>query len=176
MNTNKKIMKSVINKTPNIERITQLTIAALLYIFTLILVFPSYMQKINIPQVGEVVKEPLIVKHTIKYQNKEETDRLINYSKANIRPIFEMPMIIRERTISNIGEVFSFINESSANYINATNDINDISNYISMDEMYNEFSKKFNLNVNKVEQDFFAYFVGSDCQHVAKEIPNKIIV
>ena len=149
MNTNKKIMKSVINKTPNIERITQLTIAALLYIFTLILVFPSYMQKINIPQVGEVVKEPLIVKHTIKYQNKEETDRLINYSKANIRPIFEMPMIIRERTISNIGEVFSFINESSANYINATNDINDISNYISMDEMYNEFSKKFNLNVNK---------------------------
>ena len=142
MNTNKKIMKSVINKTPNIERIIQLIIASLLYIFTLVLVFPSYMQKITIPPVGEVVKEPLIVKHTIKYQNKEETDKLVNYSKANIRPIFEMPMIIRENTISRIGEVFSFIRESSEIYISITNDI-------SIDEIYNEFVGKYNLSVSK---------------------------
>ena len=142
MNTNKKIMKSVINKTPNIERIIQLIIASLLYIFTLVLVFPSYMQKITIPPVGEVVKEPLIVKHTIKYQNKEETDKLVNYSKANIRPIFEMPMIIRENTISRIVEVFSFIRESSEIYISITNDI-------SIDEIYNEFVGKYNLSVSK---------------------------
>ena len=52
MNTNKKIMKSVINKTPNIERISQLLIAIVLYAFTLVLVFPSYMQKITIPPIG----------------------------------------------------------------------------------------------------------------------------
>lgn len=142
MNTNKKIMKSVINKTPNIERISQLLIAAILYILTIVLVFPSYMQKITIPPVGEVVKEPLIIKHTIKYKNKAETDKLINYSKANIRPIFEMPTFIQENAISKIGEVFSFIRESSENYINITNDI-------SIDEIYNEFVNNYNLSISK---------------------------
>ena len=103
MNTNKKIMKSVINKTPNIERISQLLIAIVLYAFTLVLVFPSYMQKITIPPIGETVEESLILKRTIKYKNREETDKLINYSKANIRPIFDMPAEIKENTISKIG-------------------------------------------------------------------------
>lgn len=146
MNTNKKIMKSVINKTPNIERISQLLIAAILYILTIALVFPSYMQKITIPPVGETVKEPLIVKRTIKYKNKEETDKLINYSKANIRPIFEMPATIKDNTISKIGEVFSFIKESSENYKNITNDI-------YMDEIYGRFNNRFsnyNLLINKL--------------------------
>ena len=98
MNTNKKIMKSVINKTPNIERISQLLIAIVLYAFTLVLVFPSYMQKITIPPIGETVEESLILKRTIKYKNREETDKLINYSKANIRPIFDMPAEIKENT------------------------------------------------------------------------------
>ena len=149
MNTNKKIMKSVINKTPNVEKITQLIIATLLYIFTLVLIFPTYTQNITVPAIGEIVEEPLILKRTVKYENREETDKLINYSKANIRPIFEMPTIIRENTMSKIGEAFSFIKESSENYINLTNESSDISNFISMDEMYNEFSKKFNLTINK---------------------------
>ena len=106
MNTNKKIMKSVINKTPNIERISQLLIAVVLYAFTLVLVFPSYMQKITIPPIGETVEESLILKRTIKYKNREETDKLINYSKANIRPIFDMPAEIKENTISNDKEEY----------------------------------------------------------------------
>ena len=147
MNTNKKIMKSVINKTPNIEKITQLIIAALLYILTLVLIFPSYTQNITIPAIGEIVNEPLKLKRTVRYENREETEKLINYSKANIRPIFEMPMNIREDAISNIGKVFSFIRESSEKY-NANN-TDEVSNYISMDEIYNEFSEKFNLSINK---------------------------
>ena len=147
MNTNKKIMKSVINKTPNVEKITQLIIAALLYIFTLFLVFPTYTQNITIPAIGEIIDKPLILKRTVRYENREETDKLINYSKANIRPIFEMPTIIMERTISNIGEVFSFINESSERY--AENENNDVSNSLSMDEIYNEFSGKYNLSIGK---------------------------
>ena len=50
MNTNKKIVKSVLNKTPNVERFFQLSIAVLLYVFTLFLVFPTYIQKVNINQ------------------------------------------------------------------------------------------------------------------------------
>lgn len=142
MNTNKKIMKSVINKTPNIERISQLLIAAILYILTIVLVFPSYMQKTTIPPVGEVAKEPFIPKRTIKYKNKEETDKLINYSKANIRPIFDMPTVVKDNTISNIGEVFSFIKEASENYINLTNDT-------TMDDIYNEFASNYNLSISK---------------------------
>ena len=140
MNTNKKIMKSVINKTPNIERISQLLIAVVLYAFTLVLVFPSYMQKITIPPIGETVEESLILKRTIKYKNREETDKLINYSKANIRPIFDMPAEIKENTISKIGEVFSFMRNSYEN---------SISNDILIDDIYNEFSSNYNLSINK---------------------------
>ena len=140
MNTNKKIMKSVINKTPNIERISQLLIAIVLYAFTLVLVFPSYMQKITIPPIGETVEESLILKRTIKYKNREETDKLINYSKANIRPIFDMPAEINENTISKIGEVFSFMRNSYEN---------SLSNDILIDDIYNEFSSNYNLSINK---------------------------
>ena len=140
MNTNKKIMKSVINKTPNIERISQLLIAVVLYAFTLVLVFPSYMQKITIPPIGETVEESLILKRTIKYKNREETDKLINYSKANIRPIFDMPAEIKENTISKIGEVFSFMRNSYEN---------SVSNDILIDDIYNEFSSNYNLSINK---------------------------
>lgn len=140
MNTNKKIMKSVINKTPNIERISQLLIAIVLYAFTLVLVFPSYMQKITIPPIGETVEESLILKRTIKYKNREETEKLINYSKANIRPIFDMPAEIKENTISKIGEVFSFMRNSYEN---------SLSNDILIDDIYNEFSSNYNLSINK---------------------------
>lgn len=140
MNTNKKIMKSVINKTPNIERISQLLIAIVLYAFTLVLVFPSYMQKITIPPIGETVEESLILKRTIKYKNREETDKLINYSKANISPIFDMPAEIKENTISKIGEVFSFMRNSYEN---------SLSNDILIDDIYNEFSSNYNLSINK---------------------------
>lgn len=140
MNTNKKIMKSVINKTPNIERISQLLIAVILYAFTLVLVFPSYMQKITIPPIGETVEESLILKRTIKYKNREETDKLINYSKANIRPIFDMPAEIKENTISKIGEVFSFMRNFYEN---------SLSNDILIDDIYNEFSSNYNLSINK---------------------------
>lgn len=140
MNTNKKIMKSVINKTPNIERISQLLIAVVLYAFTLVLVFPSYMQKITIPPIGETVEESLILKRTIKYKNREETDKLINYSKANIRPIFDMPAEIKENTISKIGEVFLFMRNSYEN---------SVSNDILIDDIYNEFSSNYNLSINK---------------------------
>lgn len=140
MNTNKKIMKSVINKTPNIERISQLLIAVVLYAFTLVLVFPSYMQKITIPSIGETVEESLILKRTIKYKNREETEKLINYSKANIRPIFDMPAEIKENTISKIGEVFSFMRNSYEN---------SVSNDILIDDIYNEFSSNYNLSINK---------------------------
>ena len=140
MNTNKKIMKSVINKTPNIERISQLLLAIVLYAFTLVLVFPSYMQKITIPPIGETVEESLILKRTIKYKNREETDKLINYSKANIRPIFDMPAEIKENTISKIGEVFSFMRNSYEN---------SVSNDILIDDIYNEFSSNYNLSINK---------------------------
>lgn len=140
MNTNKKIMKSVINKTPNIERISQLLIAIVLYAFTLVLVFPSYMQKITIPPIGETVEESLILKRTIKYKNREETDKLINYSKANIRPIFDMPAEIKENTISKIGEAFSFMRNSYEN---------SLSNDILIDDIYNEFSSNYNLSINK---------------------------
>ena len=140
MNTNKKIMKAVINKTPNIERISQLLIAIVLYAFTLVLVFPSYMQKITIPPIGETVEESLILKRTIKYKNREETDKLINYSKANIRPIFDMPAEIKENTISKIGEVFSFMRNSYEN---------SLSNDILIDDIYNEFSSNYNLSINK---------------------------
>ena len=140
MNTNKKIMKSVINKTPNIERISQVLIAIVLYAFTLVLVFPSYMQKITIPPIGETVEESLILKRTIKYKNREETDKLINYSKANIRPIFDMPAEIKENTISKIGEVFSFMRNSYEN---------SLSNDILIDDIYNEFSSNYNLSINK---------------------------
>ena len=140
MNTNKKIIKSVINKTPNIERISQVLIAIVLYAFTLVLVFPSYMQKITIPPIGETVEESLILKRTIKYKNREETDKLINYSKANIRPIFDMPAEIKENTISKIGEVFSFMRNSYEN---------SLSNDILIDDIYNEFSSNYNLSINK---------------------------
>ena len=106
MNTNKKIIKSIINKTLNMERVFQLLIALILYVVTLLFVFPNYMQKITIPAIGETVKEPLIAKSNIKYKNIEETQRLIEYLQANVRPIFEMPENIQKESLSKVSNMF----------------------------------------------------------------------
>ena len=136
MNTNKKIMKSVINKTPNIERIFQLIIAILLYIFTLFLVFPTYMQKADIPSVGDIVKEPLIVKRNVRYENKEETEKLVYYAQSAIAPIFDMPKDIEYETISKISNMFSFMRIS-------------YDNKVPIEEMYSQFLLLYNEPINK---------------------------
>lgn len=136
MNTNKKIMKSVLNKTPNIEKFFQLSIAVLLYIATLFLVFPSYMQKVNIPNVGEIVTEPFIVKQNVKYENKEETDKLLYYTEATISPVFDMPKSIEYEAVSKISNMFSFMRISH-------------DNNIPIDEMYNQFLLIYDEPINK---------------------------
>ena len=136
MNTNKKIIKSVINKTPNIQRVFQLIIAAVLYIFTLFLLFPTYMQKPNIPAVGDIVKEPLIVKRNVRYENKDETQKLEYYAKASASPIFDMPAKIEYETVSKISNVFSFMRISYDNNMN-------------IDDMYSQFLKQYNEPINK---------------------------
>ena len=136
MNTNKKIMKSVINKTPNIERVMQLIIAVFLYIFTLFLVFPTYMQRVNIPAVGDIVKEPLIVKRNVRYENKPETQKLVYYGKSAVAPIFDMPKNIEYETISKISNIFSFMRIS-------------YDNNIPIDEIYNQFLLLYNEPINK---------------------------
>lgn len=136
MNTNKKIIKSIINKTLNMERIFQLLIALILYIITLLLVFPNYMQKITIPSIGETVKEPLIAKNNIKYKNIEETQRLIAYLQANVRPIFEMPESIEKESLSKVSNMFNFIKSFDTNNV-------------SFDEMYDAVISEYNLNINK---------------------------
>ena len=136
MNTNKKIIKSIINKTLNMERVFQLLIALILYIITLLLVFPNYMQKITIPSIGETVKEPLIAKSNIKYKNIEETQRLITYLQANVRPIFEMPESIQKESLSKVSNMFNFIGSFDTNNV-------------SFDEMYNAVISKYDLNINK---------------------------
>lgn len=136
MNTNKKIMKSVINKTPNIERVFQLVIAIFLYLFTLFLVFPTYMQKAAVPSVGDIVKEPLIVKRNVKYENKEETQKLVYYAQAAVAPIFDMPKNIEYETISKISNMFSFMRISH-------------DNNVSIDDMYNQFLALHNEPINK---------------------------
>ncbi|WP_300712000.1 HDIG domain-containing metalloprotein [uncultured Brachyspira sp.] len=136
MNTNKKIMKSVISKTPNIEYSMQLSIAVLIYIFTLFLVFPTYMQRVNIPDVGDIVKEPLIVKRNVRYENKEETQKLINYGKAAVAPIFDMPRNIEYETISKIRNIFAFMRMS-------------YNNEMPIDEIYDEFLILYNEPINK---------------------------
>ena len=136
MNTNKKIMKSVINKTPNIERILQAVIAVLMYAFTLFLVFPNYMQKANIPPVGNIVTEPLIIKRNVRYENKAETEKIIYYAKSTVAPIFDMPRNIEYETISKISNMFSFIRISH-------------DNNVPIEDMYNEFLAKYNEPINK---------------------------
>ncbi|WP_300365092.1 HDIG domain-containing metalloprotein [Brachyspira sp.] len=136
MNTNKKIMKSVMNKTPNIERAVQFGIAVLLYIFTLFLVFPNYVQRVNIPAVGDIVKEPLIVKRNVRYENRQETQKLIYYGKAAVAPIFDMPRNIEYETISKISNIFSFMRIS-------------YDNQIPIDEIYNQFLLLYNEPINK---------------------------
>ena len=136
MNTNKKIIKSIINKTLNMERIFQLLIALILYVITLLLVFPNYMQKITIPSIGETVKEPLIAKNNIKYKNIEETQRLITYLQANVRPIFEMPDSIEKESLSKVSNMFNFIRSFDTNKV-------------SFDEMYDSIISEYNLNINK---------------------------
>ena len=136
MNTNKKIIKSIINKTLNMERVFQLLIALILYIITLVLVFPTYMQKITIPSIGETVKEPLIAKSNIKYKNVEETQRLITYLQANVRPIFEMPESIQKESLLKVSNMFNFIGSFDTNNV-------------SLDEMYEAVTSKYNLNINK---------------------------
>ena len=136
MNTNKKIMKSVINKTPNIERIFQAVIAVLMYAFTLFLVFPNYMQKADIPPVGNIVTEPLIIKRNVRYENKAETDKIIYYAKSAVAPIFDMPKNIEYETISKISNMFSFIRISH-------------DNNVPIEDMYNEFLTKYNEPINK---------------------------
>ncbi|WP_297286686.1 HDIG domain-containing metalloprotein [uncultured Brachyspira sp.] len=136
MNTNKKIIKSIINKTLNMERVFQLLIALILYIITLVLVFPTYMQKITIPSIGETVKEPLIAKSNIKYKNVEETQRLITYLQANVRPIFEMPESIQKESLLKVSNMFNFIGSFDTNNV-------------SLDEMYEAITSKYSLNINK---------------------------
>ena len=136
MNTNKKIMKSVINKTPNIERILQAIIAVFMYAFTLLMVFPNYMQKASIPPVGNIVTEPLVIKRNVRYENKSETEKIIYYAKSAVAPIFDMPKNIEYETISKISNMFSFIRIS-------------YDNNISIENMYNEFLSKYNEPINK---------------------------
>ncbi|MEI0530356.1 HDIG domain-containing protein [Brachyspira pilosicoli] len=136
MNTNKKIIKSIINKTLNMERIFQLLIAVILYIITLVLVFPTYVQKITIPSIGETVKEPLIAKSNIKYKNVEETQRLITYLQANVRPIFEMPESIEKESLLKVSNMFNFIRSFDTNNV-------------SFDEIYDAVISEYNLNINK---------------------------
>ncbi|CRF34731.1 metal-dependent phosphohydrolase [Brachyspira suanatina] len=136
MNTNKKIVKSVLNKTPNIERFFQLSIAILLYCFTLFLVFPTYMQKVNIPNVGDIVTEPFIVKQNVRYENKEETEKLLYYTEATISPVFDMPKNIEYEALSKISNMFSFMRISH-------------DNNISIDEMYNQFLLIYDEPINK---------------------------
>ncbi|MEI0492763.1 HDIG domain-containing protein [Brachyspira intermedia] len=136
MNTNKKIVKSVLNKTPNIERFFQLSIAILLYCFTLFLVFPTYMQKVNIPNVGDIVTEPFIVKQNVRYENKEETEKLLYYTEATISPVFDMPKNIEYEVLSKISNMFSFMRISH-------------DNNISIDDMYNQFLLIYDEPINK---------------------------
>ncbi|OEJ14065.1 metal-dependent phosphohydrolase [Brachyspira hampsonii] len=136
MNTNKKIAKSVLSKTPNIERFFQLTIAILLYLFTLFLVFPTYIQKVDIPNVGDIVTEPFIVKKNVKYENKAETEKLTYYTEATIAPIFDMPKNIEYEALSKISNMFSFIRISH-------------DNNIPIDEIYNQFLLIYDEPINK---------------------------
>ena len=136
MNTNKKIVKSVLNKTPNIERFFQLSIAILLYLFTLFLVFPTYMQKVNIPNIGDIVTEPFIVKQNVKYENKEETQKVVYYTEAAIAPVFDMPKNIEYEALSKISNMFSFMRISH-------------DNNIPIDEMYNQFLLIYDEPINK---------------------------
>ncbi|MEI0548926.1 HDIG domain-containing protein [Brachyspira intermedia] len=136
MNTNKKIVKSVLNKTPNIERFFQLSIAILLYLFTLFLVFPTYMQKVNIPNIGDIVTEPFIVKQNVKYENKEETQKVVYYTEAAASPTFDMPKNIEYEALSKISNMFSFMRISH-------------DNNISIDDMYNQFLLTYDEPINK---------------------------
>ncbi|PTY41285.1 HD family phosphohydrolase [Brachyspira hampsonii] len=136
MNTNKKIAKSVLSKTPNIERFFQLIIAILLYLFTLFLVFPTYIQKVDIPNVGDIVTEPFIVKKNVKYENKSETEKLTYYTEATIAPIFDMPKNIEYEALSKISNMFSFIRISH-------------DNNIPIDEIYNQFLLIYDEPINK---------------------------
>ncbi|MEI0486299.1 HDIG domain-containing metalloprotein [Brachyspira intermedia] len=136
MNTNKKIVKSVLNKTPNIERFFQLSIAILLYLFTLFLVFPTYMQKVNIPNIGDIVTEPFIVKQNVKYENKEETQKVVYYTEAAASPTFDMPKNIEYEALSKISNMFSFMRISH-------------DNNISIDDMYNQFLLMYDEPINK---------------------------
>ena len=136
MNTNKKIVKSVLNKTPNVERFFQLSIAVLLYVFTLFLVFPTYIQKVNIPNVGDIVTEPFIVKQNVRYENKEETEKLLYYTEATISPVFDMPKNIEYEVLSKISNMFSFMRISH-------------DNNIPIDEIYNQFLLMYDEPINK---------------------------
>lgn len=136
MNINKKAMKSVLNKPPNIERIMQLIISVILYAFTLFLVFPTYIQKVEIPPVGDIVKQPLIVKQNVKYENKEETERVIYYMESTISPVFDMPKSIEYEIISKISNMFSFMRIS-------------YDNEVPIDEIYNQFVILYDEPINK---------------------------
>ena len=136
MNTNKKIVKSVLNKTPNVERFFQLSIAVLLYVFTLFLVFPTYIQKVNIPNVGDIVTEPFIVKQNVRYENKGETEKLLYYTEAAIAPVFDMPKNIEYEALSKISNMFSFMRISH-------------DNNIPIDEIYNQFLLMYDEPINK---------------------------
>ena len=136
MGTTNKNMKYVINKTPNINKIFKFIIAIILYIFTLFLVFPNYMQRVNIPYVGDIVKKPLVLKRNFRYEDKEETDKLIYYTKSAISPVFDMPKNIKYETISKIKDMFSFMRIS-------------YDNEIPIDKIYNDFLVKYNEPINR---------------------------
>lgn len=136
MNNISKKVNITSSKTPNIERILQFAIAVVMYVFTLFLVFPNYVQKIAPPTVSEVVSQPFIVKRTIKYENKSETQKLIDYAKANFTPIFDMPNSVEEDTISKVKEVFSFMRLS-------------YDDNVPINDMYNTFLNRFHVAINQ---------------------------
>ena len=133
---NKKILKSIKTNSPNIEAILQISIAVVLYIITLFLMYPTYTQELDIPKVGELATRPLILRHTVKYKNVEETDKLIRYLQADVRPIFEMPSYIKTDTLSQVSNLFSF-------FYTYDKEINNI------DTMYQVFTKEYNFSLSK---------------------------
>ncbi len=133
---NKKILKSIKTNSPNIEAILQIIIAVILYIITLFLVYPTYTQDLDIPKVGELATKPIILRHTVKYKNIEETDKLIRYMQADVRPIFEMPSYIKGATLSKVSNMFSFFSTYDK-------EIN------SIDTMYQVFIQDYNLSLTK---------------------------
>ena len=94
------------------------------------------MQKVNIPNIGDIVTEPFIVKQNVKYENKEETQKVVYYTEAAASPAFDMPKNIEYEALSKISNMFSFMRISH-------------DNNISIDDMYNQFLLTYDEPINK---------------------------